>query len=74
VSSLPSAPVYLLHGDGDSVIPAAESAILGEFLRQRGVNAQVLLSGLITHAEVDRSAAATETWKLVRFWASVLRQ
>jgi dienelactone hydrolase len=73
-SSLPRAPVYLLHGDGDAVIPAAESAILGEFLRERGVDAHVLLSGLITHAEVDRSAAASETWKLVRFWASVLRQ
>ena len=72
--SLPSAPVYLLHGDGDTVIPAAESAILGEFLRNHGVEGHVLLSGLITHAEVDRSAAAAETWKLVRFWASVLRQ
>ena len=73
-SSFPSAPVYLLHGDGDTVIPAAESAILGEFLRAHGVDAHVLLSGLITHAEVDRSAAAAETWKLVMFWASVLRQ
>ncbi len=73
-ASLPSAPVYLLHGDDDTVIPAAESAILGEFLRERGVETHVLLSGLITHAEVDRSAAASETWKLVMFWASVLRQ
>lgn len=72
--SLPSAPVYLLHGDGDTVIPAAESAILGQFLREHGVEAHVLLSGLITHAEVDRSAAASETWKLVTFWASVLRR
>ena len=72
--SLPSAPVYLLHGNGDTVIPTAESAILGEFLRNHGVEVHVLLSGLITHAEVDRSAAASETWKLVRFWASVLRQ
>jgi hypothetical protein len=72
--SLPSAPVYLLHGDDDTVIPAAESAILGDYLREKGVDAHVLLSGLITHAEVDRSAAASETWKLVRFWASVLRQ
>lgn len=73
-TSLPAAPVYLLHGDDDTVIPAAESAILGEFLREHGVHAHVLLSGLITHAEVDRSAAASETWKLVKFWASVLRQ
>jgi hypothetical protein len=73
-ASLPSAPVFLLHGDDDTVIPAAESAILGEFLRSKGVEVHVLLSGLITHAEVDRSAAASDTWKLVRFWAGVLRQ
>jgi dienelactone hydrolase len=72
--SLPAAPVYLLHGDGDTVIPAAESAILAEFYRAHGVDVHLLLSGLITHAEVDRSAAASETLKLVLFWASVLRQ
>jgi hypothetical protein len=72
--SLPTAPVYLLHGDGDTVIPTAESAILGEYLRGQGVDVHVLLSGLITHAEVDRSAAAADAWRLVAFWASVLRQ
>ncbi len=71
--SPPAAPVYLLHGDDDSVIPAAESALLGEFLRERGVDTHVLLSGLITHAEVDRTAAASDAWKLVRFWAAVLQ-
>jgi dienelactone hydrolase len=73
-AAVPAAPVYLLHGDDDTVIPAAESALLGEYLRGRGVNVHVLLSGLITHAEVDRSAAASDLWKLVRFWGSVLRQ
>jgi hypothetical protein len=70
----PSAPVYLLHGDDDTVIPAAESALLAEHLRGLGADVHVLLSGLITHAELDRTAAASDTWKLVRFWASVLRQ
>ena len=72
--TLPAAPVYLLHGDGDTVIPTAESAVLGLFLRQKNVDVRVLLSALITHAEVNRGAAATETLKLVDFWASVLRQ
>jgi dienelactone hydrolase len=72
--SVPAAPVYLLHGDGDTVIPAAESAILGDYLRSKGVDVHVLLSGLITHAEVDRAAALGDTWKLVNFWAGVLRR
>lgn len=70
----PAAPVYLLHGDGDTVIPTTESVVLGEHLRAAGGDVRVLLSGLITHAEVDRSAAASETWKLITFWADVLRQ
>lgn len=70
----PAAPVYLLHGDGDTVIPAAESMALGDALRRQGVHVRVLLSGLITHAEVDRSATASDMWKLVTFWADVLEQ
>lgn len=70
----PAAPVYLLHGAGDTVIPSVESVLLGRYLAARDVDARVLLSRLITHAEVDQSAAAAETLKLVSFWASVLRQ
>lgn len=72
--SVPAAPVYLLHGDGDTVIPTVESAILGRYLEGKGANVHVLISGLITHAEVDRTATASETWKLAAFWASVLKQ
>lgn len=72
--SPPAAPVFLLHGDDDTVIPPAESVVLGDHLRRKGVNVRVLLSPLITHAELDRSAAISETWKLVAFWGDVLRQ
>ncbi len=68
----PAAPVFLLHGDDDTVIPAAESVLLARHLRDKGAEVHVLLSGLITHAEVDRSPAAGDTWKLIRFWARVL--
>ena len=70
----PSAPVFLLHGDDDTVIPSAESVVLGEYLRQKGVDVHVLLSQIITHAELDRSAAASESWKLIAFWADVLKR
>jgi dienelactone hydrolase len=70
----PAAPVFLLHGDDDTVIPAGESVVLGRYLESKGADVHVLLSGLITHAEVDRSAAMSDTWKLVNFWAGVLRR
>jgi dienelactone hydrolase len=70
----PAAPVFLLHGSGDTVIPAAESVLLADDLRKKGVDVHLLLSELITHAEVDRTAAAAETWKLVSFWANVLKR
>lgn len=70
----PDAPVYLLHGAGDTVIPPVESVLLADYLRSRDADVRVLLSRLITHAEVDQSAAASETLKLVSFWASLLQQ
>jgi hypothetical protein len=70
----PVAPVYLLHGADDTVIPSVESLLLRDHLERQGADVRVLLSGLITHAEVDQSAAASETWKLVSFWAEVLQQ
>lgn len=70
----PSAPVFLLHGDEDTVIPTAESVVLGNYLRDKGVDVNVLISHIITHAELDRSAAVGETWKLISFWADVLQR
>ena len=72
--SPPAAPVFLLHGDNDTVIPAGESVVLGDYLRRRGVDVRVLLSQVITHAELDQSAAAAESWRLIAFWADVLRR
>jgi dienelactone hydrolase len=68
----PSAPVYLLHGADDNVIPAAESEMLAVDLRARGGRVTQLSTALITHAEVDHPPAIAEIWKLVRFWAGPL--
>ena len=73
-TGVPRAPVYLLHGVDDTVIPAVESVLLADSLRQRGADVHLLLSGLITHAEVNKNVPIGETLKLVSFWASVLRQ
>ncbi len=69
----PRAPVFLLHGADDTVIPSVESLLLARHLA--GVtHVRTLLSGLITHAEVDRAAAAGEVIKLVGFWAEILNE
>jgi len=69
---VPPFPVYLLHGTDDNVIPAVESALLADTLRARGAKVEQLATPLITHAEVDRSAAARAIWDLVAFWAALL--
>jgi hypothetical protein len=73
-SAAPASPVYLLHGADDNVIPAIESALLADTLRERGVSVHWLATPLITHAEVDRSAALSAMWRLVSFWAGVLSE
>ena len=66
----PRAPVYLLHGSDDNVIPSIETVLLGEYLQGRAP-VTGLLSGLITHAEVNRAPTATEAWRLASFWRQV---
>jgi dienelactone hydrolase len=70
-SAPPSAPVYLLHGTDDTVIPSVETLLLAHHLEDK-TKVKTLLSGLITHAEVDKTAAASEVIKLVGFWADLL--
>lgn len=67
----PVAPVFLLHGSDDNVIPAIETVLLADYLQGK-VPVRGLLSGLITHAEVDRPPTATEAWRLASFWRQVL--
>jgi len=71
-SPLPSAPLFLLHGTDDNVVPAIESTLLGRHAAAAGVRAHVLLTPLITHAEVDRGSTVAAMWRLVDFWGALL--
>lgn len=68
----PRAPVFLLHGAEDTVIPPVETVLLAGFLHGT-TPVTALLSGLITHAEVDRRAAAGEVWQLTKFWRELMK-
>jgi dienelactone hydrolase len=65
-----SAPVFLLHGADDNVVPAIESRRLAAALEPH-TTVHLLVTSLITHAEVDRPPTAGEVWALVRFWKAV---
>lgn len=67
----PLAPVLLLHGVDDNVIPSVETVLLAEHLKGKA-DVTGLLSGLITHAEVNRTPSLTEVWRLARFWRGIM--
>jgi len=69
----PAAPVFLLHGVDDNVIPSIETVLLAEHLKGKAT-VHGLLSGLITHAEVNRTPTATEVWRLAQFWRQIMAQ
>ena len=72
-SPAPQAPVYLLHGTDDTVIPAMESRYLADHLA-RSTRVHLLVSPLITHAELDRPSQVGEVWKLIAFWSGALSE
>jgi dienelactone hydrolase len=70
-SPKPSAPIFLLHGTDDNVIPAIESEYLAEDLRGHAP-VRLLLSGLISHAEADRPMRVGDVMQLAGFWGDLL--
>jgi pimeloyl-ACP methyl ester carboxylesterase len=70
-SPAPSAPVYLLHGQDDDVIPAAESQHLADRLH-RQVPVRLLVTQLISHADADRPAHIIDVVELAAFWGDLL--
>jgi pimeloyl-ACP methyl ester carboxylesterase len=70
-SPKPAAPVFLLHGTDDNVIPSVESEYLANDLRGHAP-VRLLLSGLISHAEADRPAHIGDVLQLASFWGDLL--
>lgn len=72
-SPRPSAPVFLLHGRDDNVIPSAESRHLADRLRGH-LPVRLLVTDLISHAEADQPAHLIDVLKLAGFWGDLLAQ
>jgi dienelactone hydrolase len=71
LSPAPSAPIYLLHGREDNVIPASESRHLADRLRGH-VPVHLLVTDLISHVDADEPAHLTDVLTLAHFWGDLL--
>jgi len=66
-------PVYLLHGEGDNIIPSAETMWMESELPSETLQ-YALISPVISHLDMDGAApGALDRWRLVHFFALVLR-
>jgi pimeloyl-ACP methyl ester carboxylesterase len=72
-SPRPTVPIFLLHGEGDNVIPPIESEYLADDLRGHAP-VRLLISGLISHAEADQPGGAGDVLDLATFWGDLLRR
>jgi len=70
-SPAPAAPVFLLHGVGDIVIPTLETDRLAAWLDGR-TDVRALVTPLVTHAEVAPEVHPGDAWRAVAFWRDVL--
>jgi pimeloyl-ACP methyl ester carboxylesterase len=65
-------PVFLLHGSGDTVIPAAETEWLAKDVPKADLKAELISPALI-HVSMEETVTLGEKWALVDFLAQVLR-
>ena len=67
------APVFLLHGSADTVIPAEESRLAAQALAARGNRrVRLLVTPMLSHADPTAGRPAAETWRMIAFWRAVL--
>ena len=71
LSPRPTAPVFLLHGTDDNVIPSTETPLTAQDLEAHGTEVRRLLTPLLTHAHLITRAPPADLWALVDFWHDV---
>jgi dienelactone hydrolase len=67
----PSAPVYLLHGTADDVIPCDEARRLAAHLEPHA-RVRLLVTPVLRHAEMDQTPRWTDVARMIAFWAAAL--
>jgi hypothetical protein len=67
----PRAPVFLLHGEADTVIPPSETLALSSHLRRAGAtDVRALVTPVLSHVGMDSTAGLLDYWRLATFWTA----
>ena len=65
-------PVFLLHGEGDNIIPSAETQWLEQDVPKQAMEAS-LISPVISHLDLAGNGPGfADQWRLVHFFAKIL--
>jgi pimeloyl-ACP methyl ester carboxylesterase len=65
-------PVYLLHGEGDNIIPGAETLWMASELQPDDLKS-VLVSPVLSHLDLNGpKPGAMDQWRLVHFFARMI--
>ncbi len=67
-SPAPRAPVFLLHGRDDNVIPSSETEALAAHLARERAGVRALLTPVLTHVGIGSDAGLRDYWQLISFW------
>jgi pimeloyl-ACP methyl ester carboxylesterase len=65
-------PVFLLHGEADNIIPAAETLWMASELRATTLQA-ALVSPMLSHLDMAKEPTLADQWRLIHFMAQVLQ-
>jgi len=72
-SPAPTAPVYLVHGRTDVVIPSYESVWLAaQWLDAGRPRVRLLVTPLVTHVDTAEAPGLGHLWRLVTFWTNAM--
>jgi len=73
-SPVPRAPVFLIHGRTDTVIPQTETTSLAAHLRAQGhTRVRSLLTPAVSHADPNADITARDIWQLMSMWVAISR-
>lgn len=64
----PLAPVFLLHGRDDNVIPSSETVELAAHLARHRIAVRALLTPVLSHVGIQRDVGVADYGRLIGFW------